>query len=128
MSKQVCLGAELKCSFGQAPSNLMVLPKPFSSEQKPAAVITDSAPMINISTFGMCKSLANPTVASATAAAFGVLTPMPCIPAIATPWSPGNPKVKINGISSLTDNCKLNCIYGGVIKIQKPGQSKVTVE
>ncbi|BCD91393.1 hypothetical protein fh0823_15320 [Francisella halioticida] len=128
MSKQVCLGAQLKCSFGQALSNLIVLPKPFSSSQKFAAVITDTVPMINIPTFGMCLSLANPTVASATSAALGVLTPMPCIPAIATPWSPGSHKVKICGIPSLTNNCKLNCIYGGVIEIQQSGQNKVDIE
>ncbi|MED7788106.1 DUF4280 domain-containing protein [Francisella sp. 19X1-34] len=128
MSKQVCAGAKLKCSFGQAPSSLIVLPKPFSCDQKPAAVITDSIPMINIPSFGMCSCLANPEVASATSAASGVLTPMPCIPAIATQWFPGNPKVRINEILSLTDNCKLNCIYGGVVEIEESGQNKVTIK
>ena len=54
-----------------------------------AATIMDYAPLVNILPFGMCSSLANPSVASATAAALGVLTPMPCIPVIPAPWVPG---------------------------------------
>ncbi|OIN83945.1 DUF4280 domain-containing protein [Francisella sp. TX07-6608] len=128
MSKQVCLGAQLKCSFGQSPASLVVLPKPFSSNQKPAAVITDSAPMINIPSFGMCSCPANPAVVAATAAAMGVFTPAPCVPATPATWSPGASKVKVNEIPSLTDNSKLNCAFGGVIEIQQPAQDKVDIE
>ncbi|APC92438.1 MULTISPECIES: DUF4280 domain-containing protein [Francisella] len=128
MSKQVCLGAQLKCSFGQSPSSLVVLPKPFSSNQKPAAVITDNAPMLNIPPFGMCSSPTNPAVIAATAAAMGVFTPAPCVPATTAPWSPGSSKVKINKIPSLTDKCKLNCAFGGIIEIQQPAQNKVDIE
>ena len=130
MSKQVCSGAQLKCSFGQSPaSSLNVLPvKSVNSDSKPVAVITDNIPMVNILPFGMCTSLANPTVASATAAALGVLTPMPCVPVIPAPWSPGASKVKIRSIPALTDKCKLNCAYAGVIEIINPGQSLVNID
>jgi hypothetical protein len=72
--------------------------------------------------FGVCTSMANPMVAAATAAALGVLTPMPCIPAPAGPWAPGSPKVLIGTFPALTQTCKLMCMWGGVIQITVPGQ------
>ena len=78
--------AMLQCSFGVAPSTLVVLPLArVLVEGKPAAAVTDMLPGVNIPPFGMCTSLANPMVAAATAAALGVLTPMPCIPATVGP-------------------------------------------
>jgi len=68
-------------------------------------------------TFGMCSSLANPTVASATSAAMGVLTPMPCVPLTPAPWVPGSPTVLVCGPPVLNNNCKLMCAYGGVIQV-----------
>ncbi|MDR1268431.1 MAG: DUF4280 domain-containing protein, partial [Planctomycetaceae bacterium] len=59
------------------------------------ATILDNKPIVNLATFGVCSSLANPMVAVATAAALGVLTPMPCIPATVAPWAPGSPTVLI---------------------------------
>ena len=81
MAMQVCMGAMLKCSFGNAPSTLAVLPtNQVYASIMPAANVMDYAPLVNIMPFGMCSSLANPTVAAATAAAMGALTPMPCLP------------------------------------------------
>ncbi len=90
MPMQVCMGASMMCSFGMAPSSLVVLPtnKVFTN-MVPDANIMDHIPMTNIMPFGMCMSPANPEVASATAAAMGVLTPMPCIPNTPSPWVPG---------------------------------------
>ncbi len=86
------MGAMLQCSFGAAPSSMVVLPaNRTTAGGVPAATIMDNVPLLNIMPFGVCSSLANPTVAAATAAALGVLTPMPCIPATATPWAPGAP-------------------------------------
>ncbi|MEO0948583.1 MAG: DUF4280 domain-containing protein, partial [Cyanobacteria bacterium J06641_5] len=84
MGTQVVAGAMLQCSFGAAPSSLIVVPKgpPVMAGGPLAATIMDYAPLVNILPFGMCSSLANPSVASATAAALGVLTPMPCVPVI----------------------------------------------
>ena len=84
------MGATLQCSFGVAPSALMVLPqnRVLTGPVPSAANIMDNKPLVNILPFGMCSSLANPTVAIATAAALGVLTPMPCIPV--TPGAMGS--------------------------------------
>jgi hypothetical protein len=117
------MGAMMQCSFGVAPSSLVVLPtSQVLAGGPPAATIMDNAPLVNILPFGMCNSPANPTVAAATAAALGVLTPMPCVPATAAPWIPGSPTVLIGNMPALTSDCKLMCSYGGVIQIVSPGE------
>ncbi len=83
--------------------------------------------MMNIGSFGMCSSLANPTVAAATAAALGALTPMPCVPATSAPWAPGSPTVQIANTPALNNSSKAMCSYGGVIQIVMPGQMTVMV-
>jgi hypothetical protein len=126
MTIQVCMGAMLMCSFGTTPSTLVVV-RPQILSVMSAATILDNVPFLNILPFGMCMSLANPTVAAATAAALGVLTPMPCIPVTPAPWVPGQPKVLIQCIPALTNCSLLMCAYGGVIQICNPGQFKVFV-
>jgi hypothetical protein len=116
----------MQCSFGVAPSSLVVLPANcVMAGGPPAATIMDNAPIVNILPFGMCSSPANPTVAAATAAALGVLTPMPCVPATAAPWVPGSPTVLIGNMPALTDSSKLMCNWGGVIQIVSPGEFTV---
>ncbi|HEX8245334.1 MAG TPA: DUF4280 domain-containing protein, partial [Longimicrobium sp.] len=112
-----------QCSFGVAPSSLVVLPTNKILAGTPAANIMDNKPMMNVLPFGMCQSLANPTVAAATAAALGVLTPMPCVPATASPWIVGAPTVLIGNMPALNDSSKLMCNWGGVIQITSPGQT-----
>lgn len=123
MGLHVCSGAMLQCSFGMAPSSLVVLPvnRVFTSAM-PAANIMDNKPMVNILPFGMCTSVANPTVASATAAAMGVLTPMPCVPVIPAPWVPGSPTVLLANMPALNNTSKLMCMWTGVISVINPGQ------
>jgi hypothetical protein len=75
----------------------------------------------------MCSSLANPTVAAATAAALGVLTPMPCVPVTPAPWVPGSPTVMIGGVPALNSTCKCMCTWAGVIQITVPGPVRTTV-
>lgn len=125
MGVQVIMGATLQCSFGAAPSTLVVLPTNKVSSSTPAASVMDNKPMVNIPPFGMCQSMANPTVAAATAAAMGVLTPMPCIPATSAPWAPGSPTVLIGNMPALDSNSKCMCNWGGVIQIVTPGQTAV---
>ncbi|HVX16572.1 MAG TPA: DUF4280 domain-containing protein [Acidimicrobiales bacterium] len=118
--------AMIKCSFGAAPATLNATPRPVMVEEKPIAAITDIAPGLNIPPFGLCSSLANPTVAAATSAAMGALTPMPCVPAVAAPWQPGSPTTMVGGIPALTANSMCNCVWGGVINVAMPGALRTT--
>lgn len=127
MPQQVCMGATMKCSFGAAPSSLVVAPHMVMTSNMNAANIMDNKPMGNIPPFGVCSSIANPQVSSATAAAQGVLTPMPCVPNIVAPWAPGSPTVLIGNIPALNATCKLTCMWGGVITIANPGQATCQV-
>jgi hypothetical protein len=83
--------------------------------------------MTNILPFGMCQSMSNPEVAAATAAALGVLTPMPCVPVIPAPWAPGAPTVLIANMPALDNSSKLTCAWGGVIQVVAPGQATTMV-
>lgn len=128
MGQCVCTGAMMMCSFGVAPSTLNVLPANKTMTcSKPAANIMDNKPMVNIPPFGMCQSMANPQVAAATAAAMGVLTPMPCIPNIPGPWTPGKPTVMLGGQPIINNTSKLMCAWGGAISINFAGQVTVNV-
>ena len=127
MSFCVCGGAMLTCSFGMAPSVLNVLPVARVVSNTPLATIMDNVPLVNVMPFGLCQNPANPAVAAATAAAMGVLTPMPCIPVIPGPWIPGSPTVLIGGKPALNNTCKLMCAYGGVIQITNPATTNMQV-
>ncbi len=122
MGMQVCMGAMMQCTQGMAPSSLVPTPKTVMTSNMIAANIMDHVPIVNIPPFGMCMSPANPMVAAATAAALGVLTPMPCIPNTPAPWVPGSPTVLVTGMPALNDSSKLMCIWAGVISINMPGQ------
>jgi hypothetical protein len=122
MGLQVAAGAMLMCSGGLAPSALSVVPAGRPLCGGPAAHIADVVPIVNIPPFGLCRLPSNPAVAAATAAAMGVLTPMPCMPVPAGTWIPGNPKVLIGGLPALTSDGKLMCAWGGLISVLAPGQ------
>jgi hypothetical protein len=128
MPMQVVNGAQLQCSFGAAPSTLAVLPaNRRMTNNQPAANIMDHVPMVNIMPFGVCTSLANPQVAAATAAALGVLTPQPCIPATSSPWTPGSPTVMLANQPALNDTSICMCNWAGVITIINPGQTDAQI-
>lgn len=127
MGQQVCMGAMLSCTFGLAPATLSVLPTNSVMTIVSDANIMDNVAMVNILPFGMCQSLANPTVAAATAAALGALTPMPCLPVTTAPWAPGSPTVLIGNMPALNNSSKLMCTWGGVIGIDMAGQFTVEV-
>ena len=123
MPMQTCMGAMMKCTFGVAPSTLIPTPKTVITSNMMAANIMDHIPIMNIPPFGMCNSPSNPMVAAATAAALGVLTPMPCVPATPAPWVPGAPTVLLCNAPALNNTSTLNCIWGGVITFANPGQT-----
>jgi hypothetical protein len=127
MGLQVSTGALLQCSFGAAPSAFVALPTPQTISQTPVGTIMDHVPFACIPPFGMCSSLSNPTVAAATAAALGVLTPMPCVPLTPAPWVVGSPTVLLGTMPALNETSKLMCAWGGVIQITNPGQVSMQV-
>jgi hypothetical protein len=123
MPLQVVNAAKTMCTMSPAPSQLIVLPiRRRTAGGQPAANIQDHLPIANVVPFGPCMSLLFPPTAAATAAAFGVLTPAPCVPNTATPWVPGSAVVTIAGQPALrqTDTCQ--CVWGGSITITDPGQ------
>ena len=124
MPNYVCKGAKLKCSFGSSQPDLNIIhpAQPVNIGGGNKANIMDYKPMMNIQPFGQCKSLANPTVAAATAANQGVLKEMPCIPNTTTPWTPGSMNVMVKGQPALMDDCKLMCMWAGIIEITNHGQ------
>jgi hypothetical protein len=125
---EVNSGSLLQCSFGAAPASFQVLPiNRVTAGGTPAGNIMDNVPIVNIPPFGMCQSLANPAVASATAAAMGALTPMPCMPVIPAPWVPGAPTVTIGPVLALDTSCQLMCAWAGVITVSQTAQMTVTV-
>ena len=119
----------LQCTMGIAPATLTVIPmgQPVQSSNMMAATIQDYKPMVNIATFGMCQSPANPQVSAATAAALGVLTPMPCIPMTVAPWMPGAVQTQVNNQPALTDACTCMCNWAGTISVTMAGQVTVDV-
>jgi len=128
MAQQVIMGAAMACSFGASPATLAVLPdNRVNVNNMPAANIMDHIPTTNIPPFGMCNTITNPQVASATAAAQGVLTPQPCVPVTSTPWAPGAITVMVAGQPALDNMSKCACMWGGVISITSAGQTTVNV-
>jgi len=128
MPLQVCMGAQMMCTMGMAPSSLVVLPtNRVMTQEVPDANIMDHIPMLNIMPFGMCMSPANPMVASATAAAMGVLTPMPCIPMTPSPWVPGAVTVLLADQPTLDNVSQLMCNWAGMISFTTAGEFTVDV-
>ena len=123
MPLHVVTGAVLQCSMGVAPGTFVATPKQVMSSYRDAGNILDHKPMVNILPFGMCTSMANPAVASATAAASGVLTPMPCVPNTPSPWVAGAPTVPVCHAPALDDISICQCVWGGTITVAYAGQS-----
>ena len=125
MKPIIIQGTLLKCSFGKGPVPIMVLPDKKVNSMLPVAVKSDHIPFLNILPFGMCSNPANPMVIAATAAAMGVLTPVPCIPCTVQDWTGACGKVKIKGKEVINMDSRLQCLYGGSIQAAAPMQPRV---
>jgi len=123
MALHTCTGAKMTCTMGAAPAVFNATPKMVVTNYMAAGNIMDFVPMMNIPPFGVCQSPSNPMVAAATAAALGVLTPMPCIPATVSPWTPGSPKVLVAGQPALNNTSKNMCMWAGSISFVDAGQT-----
>jgi hypothetical protein len=116
MPLMVVKGATLQCSQGVATSKLSVS-RPFDGDEQAIATVDDYKPNTNIAPFGKCRSMSNPSVASASAAAGGALTPMDCVPVVTARWSPGSRVTDVDDVRALTSNSTCNCSYAGRISI-----------
>jgi hypothetical protein len=122
MAQLVVNGAMLRCTFGVAPSSLVVLPTGrVNGSNMPAAVIIDQKPMANIMPFGMCTAPTNPQVIAAQG------SPVPCVPVIPAPWSPGSPTVMVGNMPALNSTSMCMCTWAGVITVSQAGQVTVNV-
>lgn len=118
----------IHCSFGIVPTPLVVLPdRTIMAEGMLMGNITDFVPLANIEPFGECISLLNPEVLAATIAAFGVLTPMPCIPVTVDPWVSEAVDVMVEGLPALDETALVMCVWAGVITVLEPGNFTVMV-
>jgi hypothetical protein len=125
MPAAVCTGATLQCSFGTTPATFAASGTQ-ASATAPVGVVTDTD-AANVPPFGLCMSLANPQVASATAAATGVLTPQPCQPVL-SPWTPGSARVTIAEVAALDDSSQCACTWGGVVTVSNAGQTETSLQ
>ena len=119
----VCSGAMMRCTMGSSPAKLTVLPsRTVFLAGQPMANISDHKSMVNLAPFGVCRSLGFPPTASATAAAHGHLTPMPCMHNTPAPWFVGKMDYFIKGQPALLQSCKCQCMWGGTISLINNGQ------
>jgi Domain of unknown function (DUF4280) len=124
MPTQVCTGATVQCSFGTTPATFAASGAEVSAGAA-AGVVSDVDPE-NVPAFGLCSSLSNPQVASATTAAGGTLAPQPCLPVLSE-WTPGSARVTIGAVPALDDASQCSCAWDGVVTVSSPGQAAVQV-
>lgn len=126
MSFCVCSGAVLQCQFGSTPAAFNVLPlSKVVIGSCPVGVLSDMTPLVNIPPFGMCSSVSNPAVISATAAAMGTPTAAPCIPAPTGSWEDVPDDVLAGGRAVVTNGSSLTCAWGGKISVKFAGQTGI---
>ena len=121
MAQLVVMGASAKCSFAQPPgtATISLVPNLVNGVNQTVATVQDFSPMV-MATFGMCTAPTNPQVIAAQG------SPVPCVPVVTGPWSPGSPTVTVGGLSALTSDSTCQCSWLGVIQIQDAGQTSIT--
>lgn len=116
----------MRCSMGTCQAKLTVLPlRTVFLTGQPMANISDHLTMVNLAPFGRCRSLGFPATASATAAAHGKLTPMPCMHNTPFPWMGGKNDYIVKGNPALLKSSTCSCIWGGTISITDDGQRDI---
>lgn len=126
MGQLVVMGAMMTCSFGAAPSSLMVLPTHRTMGcNVPAANINDHTPFLNILPFGVCSSPMQPSMKPIPPKP---PVPGPCVPAVSSPWIVGAVTVMLDNMPALNSTSINMCsAFGGVISIAFAGQITVQV-
>ncbi len=130
MPEFLTTGCMLTCSFGMAPGVFQALEipgKPVVTGMTVATMV-EIIPLENIPDFVMCTSEANPEVIAATAAALGVLTPMPCVPVVVDPWDPPSTLAGYDGLPLATVASTCLCLWGGEIAVDLPSEMVAAVE
>ncbi len=125
MRRLVAKGAKLRCADGSSPCALSVTRTNYVVDGAAIANVEDHLFPMNIEGFGMCSSLQNPLVQTATAAANGTLTPVPCVPPAFTPWTPGATFIQqdVGGgrmVRALTNDSRCNCGFGPTVTVEDP--------
>ncbi len=117
-------GCTCECKYGNTACPLVVPPDIcVQCSNNPVATIMDHVPAVNIASFGMCSSKANPAVAAVIASSNGSIKEAPCLPVLPKQWSPGSKTVRIGGNPVLNDKSTLLCQWSGTIKISKVNHS-----
>ena len=96
---------KLQCTMGaiQPPLMLLMDHGVYSGpDGQPLANVNDHIPLMNILTFGMCKT-----------------TLCPCVPVTPMAWMMGERKYVLDGAPVLTYDSRLVCMLGGMITVQK---------
>ena len=116
------MGCVLSCSMGTVPMPFIALPIPGVPivDGMPTATILDIVPFLNIPSFIMCRSPANPAVAAIIAASLGSVDEGPCIPVVVMPWEPPSVATLSNGIPLATVESKCMCAWLGEISVDVP--------
>jgi hypothetical protein len=114
-------GALLTCSKGTAHSRLGIVPDVgnLMAGRPTFAKSSDTRPFLNIRSFELCTSMANPAVAGMTVANRGVVSPAVCQPVRITPWLP---------LPATTMGCSVMCAYGGMIKCMAPAPAMIEAQ
>lgn len=124
MGIPVVSGASIGCTMGLGSGTLNATSQVTIRFNGATVATKNDVGAQNVGSCGMCTSMGNPTVASATVAALGVLTPQPCIPVAGGTWQASG-TTKVGGAFPITNESTLTCSYGGSIFITNPGQTKV---
>ncbi len=128
MPMQVCMGASMMCTFGMAPSSLVVLPtnKVFT-DMVPDANIMDHIPMTNIMPFGMCMSPSNPRSPPRLPRRWACSLPCPAFRQRPRRGLRARRTVLLGNMPTLDNVSELMCMWGGVITFVTPGEMTVMV-